>query len=271
MSLSPDFKVTTAELQDIPLRVAHHLHGAAPSILRYLQPGIVYSAFKQRTQESGISQQTLTELLGFLNTVGALGVRRNSWGAFQAAVAQLGTFLQTGVRYPHLTERRTFSTRQLARSIVRTCAGLIAASLIVGGFFSGATGTSFSTAILVILGGLATLIWSTFIHEYAHYVVLAQDNIPAVIMRRGMRLGLIHPIRGLLPDTELRSALAGPITGACFSLLVLSLAITYNASWLAAISAVIVVIHLSGLLPWFGDGQTIARLQSKRRYHESKQ
>jgi hypothetical protein len=264
MSLSRDFKVAADTLHDIPLGIRHKLHGPAASLLHAMQSSITFSELLKKATASGVTRQALTELVGFLNTIGALELRRNANAHIRAAFAEIHTFVQTGVRYPRLTERHAFSARTLALSIIRTCKWVLVACTTVGLFFTWAIGTPIAIVTGLILYSLLTLLCSTFVHEYAHYVVLAHDAMPVIIIRRGMRLGLIHQIRTLSSRTEMHSAIAGPVAGTCFGLLSLSLVLTFSLFWLAIASAVIVVIHLAGLLPWYGDGQTIMRLRSTK-------
>jgi hypothetical protein len=127
--------------------------------------------------------------------------------------------------------------------------------MFIGLLIVGARMLSLIEGLRLIVAWNVLLVGSIFMHETAHYVVLQSESIHSDVVRRGLRIGLLH--RDLNPTTEVILALAGPSAGllSCAVGVMVSQALGFRAG--IFLGGAISVLHLGSLLPWYGDGANL--------------
>lgn len=259
--LSAHFMVKGRELYDTTVQASHGLQPHATNILKVLKGGITYGDLLKLGEQLRIDHSALQELLGFLNTIGALQRKRNWQGAVQA-FRMYCTHALIGIVHTGLSYRTKANTKGLAIGILRAITPVILATGVVAGL-AGAAGLAPPALIgIQALSWISLLYSSILIHELGHVLVLKRYGVTTHILQRGFRLGLIHTRSN--PITEIHSLIAGPLCGIllCGSAVIAGLhGDVLPLTW-AGIAGM--ACHMLSLLPLYGDGQSLQKALQKR-------
>jgi hypothetical protein len=261
LSLSPSFVIVGSHLNDIVLNAKHRLHPPAEILVTTLARGTSYRTLCYISEELHTSSLQLHELLGFLNSIGALRrVRRKAmWGT--AVQLQL-QYMLLGVTYaPPCWRRKATVTHLLQASLHATTPVILAIGVVAA--LSWSAGVASTQQILMISGsGVGVFIASIVAHELGHVIILRHFGYIADILQMGMRLGVVHCRAPL--QVEILSSLSGPFAGIALCM------IAGFAGWLthtpsiSIITVVVGTLHLLSLLPFYGDGASVIRALRKR-------
>lgn len=234
-------------------------------LLKHLVGGSVLQRLRREAMRYGVEDGQLQELIGFLNTIGALH-RKRSYVHRVKALGKQASHLLVGIRYVPLSWRRRPSLALLCIGTLRATWPVSIGSTAVS--IAAITSTVFPPllTLFIYLYGVLLFLISLIIHEAAHIVIIRRQGIDPRLFQSGMRFGIIHP--RLTAKTEVISAPAGPIAGITSSVcLGWIAAISMNNAHLMFIGILIATVHLFALLPWYGDGLTL-RTARRRRMHE---
>lgn len=261
LSLSPSFMITGKTLQDVPIGASHKLTPPADVILTALTYGITFRSLHGLSEELGLHQIQLLDILGFLNNAGALRRRRSLQGHIEAARYTV-TYLVTGIIHPGVKWRQRFSAKVLAKATliaiwpVEAALWTVATLGVAGGVISPGIGF-----IATLYGGGLFLV-SIYLHEYMHVLTLRGAKLKTDVQRSRLRLGLIH--KPAPAKLEIKAALAGPAMGAfvCLPGIAIGLLVSAPSVWIA--SLMVMLVHLLSLLPMYSDGVTIRNALKNR-------
>lgn len=255
VSLSPDFLVADGlHLIDSELGAHHQLSELALHPLDLLKKPIPFG--KWRT-ESMLEPSHQSELIAFLNHIGAIRLNRN-FNGHKKWLMQIILTLMHGYLPSPLTYRRQASIAAIGVALSRCSLWLVFAWLASLGVIFGSG--VFSTEVFIIssLTCLAIMLITSFAHEIAHTHVIRRGGKVPVIFQAGLRVGLIHA--KLSPNQEIASAIFGPCIGA-----ILAVTLGFIAAWILQINELVfcgyllAIFHLISLLPWYGDGSSIVK------------
>jgi hypothetical protein len=252
LSLGPGLVVKSGALQDAVVGASHGLTDTGTAIMRFLAGGGNYAQLLQQAQHLGIKDLQLSELLGFLNTIGGLQVVRTNWR--RASVLQ-AWYLLTGFRFAPLAHRYEVSLLTLGIAILRATTPVFLAIGVVSGLIWVA---GFASCLQILqLAGMTSVIFfaSILAHEGAHVWLLHHAHIQANILQRGMHLGLIHamPPRSV----DILSSVSGPLAGALIGIIAAAYSARQSMPLPSLINIVISLLHIISLLPLYGDGQSL--------------
>lgn len=263
LSLSVGVTPDGTVLHDVPIGAKHTIHPPGEHVLHALAQGVSFRKLQAIALRHHIAERDVHELLGLLNTIGALKRQRTPWLRLRALGLQ-ASHLLLGIRYATLSWRRNATLHTIAIALMRASWPVVIASAVTCGLVA-ATGVV-SVAIAYGVGAyvLALLLASLLIHEMTHLHYIKAQQRGAIVLQRGMRLGIAHP--ALPPRVEIATAVAGPAAGiiACTSA---ALVCWIAGKPLLGIASLCVgSFHLGSLLPWYSDGATIFKVLRGRRH-----
>ncbi|HJQ07882.1 MAG TPA: hypothetical protein VJ836_00190 [Candidatus Saccharimonadales bacterium] len=265
LSLSSAFRLSGTKLCDSRTGIAHRLRAPGEQIVQAIVSGNAVHRVRTIALQQHIRNEQLTELLGFLNIIGALERQRSWWRYMLAWDLRLRDAL-LGIRYAPFSWRRQASLLAVGGGVIRASRPVILSIGLVTGLAAAGGLVHLASVIGLAAFGTSTFVISLLAHEMAHVVIIQRYGEAADVLQRGMRLGIIH--RRLNRKAELCSALAGPITGIAYCCMWAASAYWYTP-WAAIVCLLVAAFHCSSWLPWYGDGQTIREaLGSKKDYHE---
>jgi len=262
LSLSRDFAVQKNGLADIPMGAVHQVRTPGRALLLALGNTTTYAHVADLAGRQGISDGQLCELLGFLNTIGALERRRTPAGHCRAAGMQC-IHLLLGTRYVPMTWRRVPTWPTLVLGTLRATWPVTVATTAVCVLAVGGGLLSLRTGLSIGSGGIGAFIGSLFVHEVMHVVVARRSNTEPHILQLGMRLGIIH--QSLQPKAEALSALAGPSAGCIVCIVAAAICSLADLDPVAIVLAAVACFHVGSLLPWYGDGASLYKALRRRR------
>lgn len=254
LSLSPSFLVSGKKLHDVPVGAAHKLTPPADVILTALEYGITFRSLCGLADELGIHQIQLADILGFLNSAGALRRRRSVHGHLEAS-GQLITYAVTGVMHPGIKWRQRSSVKILLRASLRAIWPVEAAlGVVCMGATIGQVVSATTSLISMAYGGFI-LFASVYVHELAHILSLKRTGLKIDIIQSRLRLGIIH--RPTDVKTEIKATIAGPICGSLLCVLGGVIGFALSQPVVIGASAIVLSIHVLSLLPMYSDGAVI--------------
>lgn len=246
-------------LQD-ELGLEHRLRPPSGCIVCALADGASVAQVRHLAAEHGMAELQLSELLGFLNTIGGLVRVRRSRMALIAWLTQLKLAF-VSIRYRPLAWRRAATPAAVAQGTIRASRLVILAAGLVGLLAAAGGVLSPKDSCIVVCFGTVLFLTSLFVHELLHVAAAKRNGVPVALLQTDLRLGVIH--RPLAPRAELCSALAGPAGGLAVG--IMGTAVGWYAPLLGWLSLAIGLFHLGGFLPWYGDGISLRRAL-RRRY-----
>jgi hypothetical protein len=167
LSLSPSFVLQGKILRDVPVGAAHRIQPPGDIILSALQYGITFRSLHGLAEEMGITQTQLIDVLGFLNSAGALRRRRTMRGHVIAIHHGL-VHAPTGIIQPALTWRYRFSRRSLAIATLRASWPVIASATAVCIIAVAGSVIDVRSGLFMITYGVPLFVVSIYLHELAH-------------------------------------------------------------------------------------------------------
>ncbi|HYG84501.1 MAG TPA: hypothetical protein VD907_06525 [Verrucomicrobiae bacterium] len=259
LQLHPSITLTENYFLDTELGAQHQYHASGRYVLRLLQNGIEFSVLQQRTKRRGISDSQLLELLGFLNKTGLL-VRHS--GVFDNLLRG-GIYARDvllGVRHARFGRRTSATPTKLLIECIRTTrlvAGIATLySLLLFGVLDN------PLPALTPLLAICIVIFSIYLHELCHILIVRRHTQQLIIARGGSSLGVIH--KKLPHKAELLSAAAGPLGTLLFCSMLSLLLWLYGSVLLAGVSLAIGLVHLGSFLPHYSDGAILFRNLRKK-------
>lgn len=260
LKLSARLTAKQTHLHDATVDARHSIHPPGDMCIHALCNGISYGQLRHMARKHLVTDMQLSELLGFLNALGGLRRHRRP-KAHLDAVLQHCRALMLGVLYPSVAWRRPASFQTILWGTWRATRSVTVALCITGALTYVAGFASAAQTICLVVFSNALFVLSIVFHELTHLAIMQTNHTSADVLQFGLRLGLIH--KRLTRIREICSAIAGPVGGAAYCLLV-ALACLYIDQYLAAsIGACIAAVHLCGLLPFYGDGASLRNALKK--------
>lgn len=252
ISLSKQLDYRQTVLHDITTGAMHAIHPPGDIIISSLVDGIAYGYLRVRTVQQHATDQQLSELLGFLNTLGGLVVIRSRWMHLLYRGLQVKSLFYA-IHYPSLLYRQRFSLRSLFLGILQATRPILFAACIASALVAGTGLIPVTETIYVCLGSLLLFIGSMLAHELVHiFVIRRKKGVSVDILQANMRLGLLHT---KLPyKLEILSALGGPFAGAIVAILAAQFLLVHSHTVPACLAFTIAFFHLCSLFPGYGDG-----------------
>jgi len=257
VSLSAGLGVAGCVLLDDANGARHRLHPRAAEALRSLHTPQSYSAWMQNCKVQGLQTEDVAALLRFLYTIGGLHIRQGLKSRGTLLVFRL-RLLAYGCGWHPPVRRWPLGPLAIVQGVTRASSlfGLLVPLTVLALCWAGLP----VPLACGYAGGSYAIFWiSTMVHEGVHAVLAAGDG-SAVVLQRGLRLGILHkPGRR---RREVVSALCGPLAGGAVAVL-LGLLASWPYLW--AVGLFMAVAHLWSLVPWYGDGEVLWKTGSKRR------
>lgn len=262
VSLSPSLHVESYYLYDLTNGARHKLIDKSLVALRLLEYPIRASDWLTEMYENEILSDQISEMIIFLNSIGALNIKRTLISDIRSACMRFGYRLY-GIRMVSFAKRRRSGFAGLNISILNAMVPVIILVLVTSILEYGA---GFKDQIY-INGNIIFVIclWlSTAAHEYVHIRLSITNTVHPVVLQRGLRIGILH--RPLSDSRGLVSALGGPLAGFLVALFIGAIvAIVGNQIVTASFALSVALFHLVSWLPVYGDGQALVK--SIRRYY----
>lgn len=254
ITLHPDFTIRGTSLADKPLGAQHAIHANGTKVLRALSEGLRYDQLQAIASRSHLDGSDVSQIMGFLNTAGAIQYRQSAYGRLAAMYQQLmARFI--GVSYALKVRRQPPSLRGLLGATLHASSPVIFISTLVAGAVTLGGLHNIVDTTLVLSYGQILFIASLLAHEYGHWAELRRHHQPFVLTSTLLRLGIVH--KKLTPPQEIAVAIRGPIYGCAIACIGILGMIMYGKPILALLSCVVCCVHLGSLLPWYGDGKAI--------------
>jgi hypothetical protein len=240
LSLAAGLSLTSGRLLDNATGARHPLHGPGQTAIDLLQAPIPVERWLVRLTDAGASPAQVAELIGFLDGIGGLRIKRS----LRRRLAHFWNLISwSGAGY-----RATYTARRYRVTPIGLFVGCTRAALPVLLLIPAAAFLLYGAGVDDIAGwalAAAFAFWASIVmHEGAHSLPLLGSGRP-VLLQRGMRLGLLH--RPVPAGRDRLSALAGPAAGIATALLIAPNII----GWVTG------AFHLLSLLPDFGDGRSL--------------
>ncbi len=252
VSLSPDLTLIGNRLFDRVTGARHNLHDLAAMAVAGLAGGVRVHVWLDIMQHDGLSKKQVSELIFFLNDIAAFNVRRSLAARRRLLAFRIRGSLQ-GAGLPVLGRRFSADIRGLTQAILASMGLLSGLIVLVAGLFYAADFAGLEVISHAILFW-STILVSTILHEHLHAVLIQPD--PAVVVQRGLRLGLLHG--DMPPGVELFSAFAGPLLGAVSAVIMPGLvSVISELRYGLFLGCATAFFHLCSLLPVYGDGAYI--------------
>lgn len=259
--LSPDIKPRRHGLYDAPFSLTHRLDPQAQPLMAALQAGCSFGTLERVAASQQISPEQLTELVGFLNVIGALHRERPPLAQLHSWAHQL-KYAVLGIRYAPLSWRAPYRAVTLCFGLLRASKSVIVLSSIVAIMIGAAGFWTYELVVATYAVALSTFLSSLVVHELGHAFVIGRHKAACVLMQQGRRFGLLHGT--LPPAAEMRSAIAGPAAGLVFCFLISLALLSLEPLWSGA-ALVIGIFHLGSFLPWSGDAVSLRRGWQRKR------
>lgn len=258
VALTPDFVLQPAKrrLLDAALGIHHGISEQALPLLQLLQNDTSISELTLMAKRQHVSEKEMFEFLLFLNLCGAIQRKRSKEQIFGAWRLQMYGRIQ-GQSYQPMTHRFRVNTKNIVIAAIHASSSLVVATVVTDVMLWATRALHFIALFKFSCLSLIIFICSIVIHEYAHFAVISTYGHPAIIMQRGMRLGILHT--NLSYGVEVLSAICGPLAGVIFCTGIAFMA-QYAHFYALTIAAVLIaIIHGLGLLPWYGDGASLRK------------
>lgn len=261
LQLHNDIFVHRSKVIDRGLGVQHRVQPQAATLLRELYHPLRYVTLLESARAKGVTAVQLHELLGFLNSSGALVRRRSSFWWITASLA-LAVMLRS--RSAPLYKRFASNNSGTIRGVYTSCL-LIALTTVVIVILWVIIGVPRGWLIALSLG-ISIFIGSLVAHEQGHLLALKRHDTQSIIVASWCRIGVLHARLHLLP--EVRAALAGPLAGASICIFFAVISVYLELPVATVVCMAIGGLHLCNLLPWYQDGKSLhAYLLNWRQTH----
>ncbi len=256
VSLSTGIFAVGGLLADRATGARHRLHPRAARAVRLLHCETHAAAWYGAMQDIGLTEIDVVGILGFLYDIGGIRIRRTIIGVLRVATYR-ATWLARGALPRSILRRWTVTVAGTCGAVCRLIMPLI---VLVAALDALAYCAGLTSAARPLVGHSAlyvAIFWiSTVTHELAHVVIIRRRRTTAVVVQRGLHLGILHT--PLNSKEEVWSALCGPVVGAIVALgLSLGIYLWDESSQLVVLGAALAVLHMLSLLPLYGDGKVV--------------
>ncbi|MEI6477667.1 MAG: hypothetical protein WCO52_01645 [bacterium] len=261
ISLSPGLRVEKGELVDDATLARHKLHVRAGKALVSLERISSVSEWLTDLDSYNISEKESRQILLFLGTIGGISIRRSLTQQGEMFMRK-ASLLYLGAPPLQVAVRRSATIKGISSSVFQAMLLLWLVTPAMALLLSLVLPTA---AIPWLLPSLPVLFMGLVAHEYAHVIILRRYHPAICVLRRGMRLAILHPPLDMW--VEAVTGLVGPLAGAGVSILTSML--VSRASALPGVlfaGQAIALLHLASLLPFYGDGRSLLTL-FKRTAH----
>lgn len=249
-----DFQYYNASIVDKALGVTHQVLPTASALIKKLQKGTTYHHFLLLAHRQGYSSAQARELLGTLQLFGGLERYRQPQTWPIAVLTNIKQVLCGIFSIPLARRYRADAIGLLAAALSAT--KTLAFSGILTTYIIGeALSLPLSAQCDLFLFTYTLFLVSLIVHEYGHLLAIRAYGLPAVLLRQGMRIGILHA--KLPPHKERLAALFGPLAGIGTCVLAAVFTTICKEPLYTAICFGIAVLHISGFLPWYSDGKSI--------------
>lgn len=255
-------QITNIAVVDTVLGVTHQALPTAVPLLQILKRGTTYRELLLIAHRNGCSTAQLRELIGFLQISGGIERYRQLHTWPEAILSSIRSGCM-GLRDSALAHRYKASPIGLLLSVITATQSVSLLGAVVMVLLSELQQWNGSFCAYVYAYSLSLFIGSIYVHEVGHLIVLRKYRAPAVIVRQGFRIGILH--QRLSAQKELRIGFTGPISGILTCLTSAVICAIFGERLFAGISLTIACLHLCALLPWYGDGKSIRIACSEKR------
>jgi hypothetical protein len=196
----------------------------------------------------------LADILAFLHTEGALIVHRQLGAWWPAGWLRVQELARGRLPIARLF-RAPASLGGIAVATLRACMPLlvaVTASTVVAGAL---LAVPLASLVGWSAGGLVYFELSVLLHEVAHAWMLRALGVPAVVCQQRLWLYVLH--RRLPRRQEVLVAAAGPLAGGLLGAVCALAAATQRVGAAMVFGCLLGLFHLSSLLPWSSDGQSL--------------
>ncbi len=250
VSLSVGLRVHGLILVDQATNVRHSLAVEARRPMEMLQHPILLEKWLRQPAVRALGRGPALGLLLSLNDIAGLNVKRTWYSTLRLLPRQF-RLISRGLAVMRAARRFMASWQGLAYMIFEAAVPIIC-NIVAVTFLAYGANIPLADFIQIQLFFLLSLLTSTALHEAVHWRIARQG----VFVRRGLRIGLLHP--PLLPMHEKASALVGPVAGMLVALLFWACLAVLSTSTFGHFSMLLVVVfHACSWLPWYGDGQAV--------------
>ena len=258
-------QINNTTVVDAVLGVTHQALPTAVPLLQLLKRGTTYRELLLTAHRNGCSTAQLRELLGFLQISGGIE-RYRQLHTWPEAILYSARSICIGIQTPSVAHRYKAAPVSLLLSVLSATQTISFSCLLATTVLCWLQQWDIRLAMCVCAYALCLFVSSIYMHEAGHLMMLRNYKIPAIIVRQRLRIGILH--RRLDHQKELRTSFAGPVVGVLMCLTAAIACFGFGEHLLAGISVLIGLIHLCGLLPWYGDGRSIraARLEKRKVY-----
>lgn len=266
ISLPSHIAVDRRKLQIIDKALlAHHTFAKeclAPLLL--IEAGVSYAFLIKQTNPLATQM-----LLGFLNHIGGLHVRRSAHKQLASATRRC-LMLMHGSILPSVTFSSEATYGGVLLAATRASVAVVIVAIIVEIIAIAGGLISLETAHHMVVVLFCSLVLSVSLHEMSHVWFLRRQKSRCRVMQRGLRLGIAHT--ALPSRASIQTALLGPLVTGVVCCTISVLLLIHSHHLYSAFIAVLGLLHLASLLPWYGDGQSILRALRKdknapKNYH----
>jgi hypothetical protein len=260
VSLSSDMTVAECRLLDQTSGAVHRLHPLAETAIRRLGKRLLFHRWLLYMLDEQLSPDEITEIIFFLNRIGALNVERSPSGKLRSLTLKVRNLL-LGSRPAVLARRTPASVSGIITSALILVIPLVFISVLLMFIMSASGFSSFDSAFYYTVSFIVLVWLSTAAHEIAHYVYARNGN--PMIFRRGLKIAILH--QELSQSRNLLSAVSGPLAGVGLSLLIgvgMSGVVGSQVIWLTG--CLVALFHLFNLFPLYSDGR-VALTSVRRR------
>jgi len=261
LSLSSDLHAHSGRrfIIDRPLGIKHPVYAPGDQLIAKLSAGIRTDEFRKEARRLQITDSQYTELLGFINAIGGL-VRKRRISAWPRAIYHQSKQLVLGVHYSILAWRRPASIHAILVGTVRASIPVPIAISLLCVFMQVTQVAPISLTAPVASCSFGIFVCSLWLHELAHVAVAQTNGMQAVVLQKGMRLGVVHG--QMTAAAEICSAILGPFIGIAAALGLSALLGIYIPA-LSGFGLIASTVQLGSLLPWYGDGQSLKKALQK--------
>jgi len=255
-------QIENIAIVDAVLGATHQALPTAVPLLQLLKRGTTYRELLLAAHRSGCSTAQLRELLGFLQISGGIE-RYRQLHTWPEAILYSIRAACIGIREPALAHRYKATPIRLLLSILSATRSVILLSAILALALSVASQWDTNLSAYTYAYALSLFIGSIYVHEAGHLIVLQRYRTPTVMIRQGLRIGLLH--QKLDAQKELCISFVGPIAGSIACLAIAAICYGFDIRIFTGIALAIGCVHLCSLLPWYGDGKSVRAARREKR------
>lgn len=253
VSLAPGLQIRDRMLFDHANGARHIISSTVRDVLNALGRGVEISQWYAYATELGLNDVQWMALIGFLNSIGGLVIRR-TWKAQIGVTGHRIRWRLRGISLNSHANRTTASFKGVTRAICNASGQLAVLTLIIS-LLSIIAGMPYFAMLSV---SCFCILWlTTIMHEHVHVMLSSSSNHTPVIIVRGLRLGIVH--HQLSRKRNILSALLGPLMGIVSAVFLGLIGQVADVQVVVQASVVVCVFHALSWMPAYGDGQALKK------------